>query len=90
MSTRLDMIQDVKNWDKPKKHICCVVDTECTFMSEESRLVYEIAWVISDLNDVENKNYFYKHFYIQETVSNPKAFLQFTKKYTDNGIPKIN
>jgi len=90
MSTRLDLIQDVKNWDKPKKHICCVVDTECTFMSEESRLVYEIAWVISDLNDVENKNYFYKHFYIQETVSNPKAFLQFTKKYTDNGIPKIN
>ena len=39
MSTRLDLIQDVKNWDKPKKHICCVVDTECSFMSEESRLV---------------------------------------------------
>ena len=90
MSTRQIQIEEIKNWEKPKKHICCVVDTECTFMSEQSRLVYEFAWVISDLNDIENKNYFYKHFYIQETVSNPEAFLQFTKKYTDNGIPKIN
>ena len=90
MPTKEIVIEDVKNWEKPKKHICCVVDTECTFMSEQSRLVYEFAWVISDLNDIENKNYFHKNFYIQETVRNPEAFLQFTKKYTDNGIPKIN
>ena len=90
MPTREITIEDVKNWEKPKKHICCVVDTECSFMSEQSRLVYEFAWCISDLNDIENKNYFYKHFYIQETVSNPEAFLQFTKKYTDNGIAKLN
>jgi len=90
MPTKRLLLKDVKNWEKPKKHICCVVDTECTFMSDQSRLVYEIAWCISDLNDIENKNYFYRHFYILDTVSNPKAFLQFTKKYTDNGIPKIN
>jgi hypothetical protein len=90
MPTKEILIQDVSNWDNPKKHICCVVDTECTFMSEQSRLVYEFAWVISDLNDIENKNYLKKHFYISETVSNPEAFLKFTKKYTDNGIPKIN
>ena len=90
MSTKQLLINDVQNWDKPKKHICCVVDTECTFKSEQSRLVYEIAWCISDLNDPENKDYFYKHFYVLETVSNPEAFLWHTKKYTDNGIDLLH
>ena len=72
------------------KHICCVVDTETTMRNEDHRLVYQIGWCISDLSDIETKDYHSRVFWVEETVENPEFFTFKTKRYSDNGVPLLN